>query len=105
GGSIRPGKSTLEAASLRLDQKRNGSDVRQRFHGILFARASSDSIDSLPTRHRFYTLRGTLEARIPGVCCRGTFPAGYVPLDVAGISDPPIHFPLRTENPRGKTAP
>ena len=35
----------------------------------------------------------------------GFFAARYAPLDPARISDPPIHFPLRTENARGKTAP
>src|SRR5205823_9337369 len=103
-GSIKTEKRGLKAAALRLDQRRNGPDVRQRFHGILFARASSDAIDSLPTCRRFYALRGTLEARIPGVCCRGIFPTWHAPLDTARISDPPIHFPLRTEDARGKTA-
>jgi hypothetical protein len=39
-----------------------------------------------------------------GVSCRGIFLARYAPVDAARISDPPIHFPLRTENACGKTA-
>src|SRR5262249_2904285 len=103
-GSINPGQHDLETAALRFDEKRNGPDVQQRFHGILFARASCDSIDSVSSGRRLYALRGSLEARIPGACCRGIVPPRNAPLDPARISDPSIHLPLPTENARGKTA-
>src|SRR5262245_34701702 len=45
-----------------------------------------------------------MEARIAGGYCRGIVPSRYSPLDPARISDPPIRFPLRTENARGETA-
>src|SRR5262249_33041878 len=73
-------------------------------HGIFFPRASGDSIDSLPAGRRFYALPGTMEASIPGVCCRGIFPPRYASLDPSRIFDSPIHFSLRAENALGKTA-
>ena len=112
GGAIRPHRHTLpgtpwldetgQAAPLRLGEKRNGPNVRQRFHGILFARAPGDSVDSLPACRRLYALRGHLEARIPGVCCRGTFLSGYGPLDAARISNPPIHLHYEPKTRVGK---
>ena len=68
----------LEAAALRLDEKRNGPDVRERFHGIFFARASGDSVDSLPAGHRLYALRRLWRQGFPVFVVVGFFLFGIL---------------------------
>src|SRR6266487_4200457 len=64
----------------------------------------NDSMDSLPARRRLHALRCAMEARVLALCCRGIVPSRYASLDPARVLDPPIHFPLRTEDSHWKTA-
>ena len=72
------GRLGCQAAPLRLEEERNGPNVRERFHGIFFARASDDAIDALPAGGRLYALRGNLEARLSVVVVVGFFLLGML---------------------------
>ena len=94
GGSIKPDEHDVETAPVRFDEKRNGPDVPERLHGVLFACASGDPIVSLPAGRRLHALYRTMDARILALCGRRTFSWGCAVLDPPRVFDPPIHFPL-----------
>src|SRR5207249_11967725 len=66
GGPTRPRKDAGQAAPLRLEQERNVPNVRERFHGVLFASASGDSAHFVPSGGWLHALRLTFAKTITG---------------------------------------
>ena len=90
--------------TIRLEQERNGPDVRERFHGVFFACASGDSVGAVPAGGWLHALRVFVATAF--VVCRGSgvvFARRFA-LDADRVSHPPIHISLRTEDSLGKAA-
>src|SRR6266513_4019668 len=93
----------MYGAALRLEEKRNGSNVRERFHGVLFARAPSHAAGALYAGHRLHALHLPLAKKIidPGRS-RSVF-SRHSPMDTSRVPYSPVHISLSTEDPFWKT--
>src|SRR4029077_18240336 len=98
GGAITPRKGTLWSAALRLEQERNSSNVRERFHRILFPRASRDAAGALSAGRRLHAVRVTLAAPVISASGNGAVLVRHFALDAARIPHSPVHLSLQTED-------
>jgi len=103
GGAITPRKGVLQAAPLRLEQERNGPNVRERFHGIFFAGAPDNAIGALPAGGRRHALRISLAAPIIARGGGGALLVRHFTVDAARVPHSPVHLSLQTEDARRKT--
>ena len=98
GGAITPRKGVLQAAPLRLEQERNGPNVRERFHGIFFAGAPDDAIGALPAGGRLHALRISLAAPILARGGGGALLVRHFTVDADRVPHSPVYLSLRTED-------
>src|SRR5439155_26244656 len=90
-------------ATLRLEQERNGSNVRERFRGIVFAGAPGNSAGPLPAGRRLHALHGAVATKVIVLRCRRIFSAGHSALDIGRVPHPSVRISLRTKDARGET--
>src|SRR5215217_3995507 len=95
---------SYDGATLRLEQERNGSNVSERFHGILYPGAPCYSANLVPSGNWLHALRVSLASPSSGRHGVGVVFAGYPALDAARVSYSPLYLSLRTQDASGKAA-
>jgi len=83
-------------ATLRLDQERNGPNVRERFHGIFFAGAPDNAIGALPASRRLHALRISLAAPIIDSGGGGALLVRRFTVDADRVPHPSVYLSLPT---------
>src|SRR5947199_8531083 len=96
GRQTRPRKHARQTTPLLLEKERNVPNVRERFHGVLFASASGDSAHFVPSGGWLHALRLTFAKTITGAGGDCAVFTRHFALDAARVSHSPIHLSLRT---------
>src|SRR5207237_10559679 len=79
------------------------STLRERLHGVLFARAASDSAHFVPAAGWLHALRLTFAKTITGAGRDCAVFTRHFALHAARVSHSPIHLSLRTQDADRKT--